>query len=55
MTNNNDLLHLKQFLINPEAKKCYASLVSEEKDRDEDIVEYADDPSIDKIEDIYEK
>ncbi|KAL4122930.1 hypothetical protein QTP88_015171 [Uroleucon formosanum] len=42
-----DLLHLKQFLTNPDARKFYAALKSDETDRDGGV-KYADNIPIDK-------
>lgn len=43
-----DLLHLKRFLTSTEARRFCASLTSDEARRDEDIVECADNQTIDK-------
>lgn len=46
----NDLLHLKQFLTNSDAQQFYAALKSDETDRDDVDVEYADNIPIDENE-----
>lgn len=44
----NDLLYLKQFLTNSNAQQFYAALKSDETDRDDVDVEYADNIPIDE-------
>lgn len=42
-----DLLHLTQFLVNPDAQAFYEALVPENVQEDENDVEFADDPPLD--------